>query len=230
MDTFDARVGGPPAFDMLRRSASSGHHQAMWWLPREAHRAGVPPYVRPTQGLRRAHDIPSFAGTFRVAIGSGEVRGVHTGSVLPAAFLRLVAAERPGIDQPPLTAASTATSTPGGTTVRSPPRSRTLSGPTKMFTWVRSDARLVADATADRRVDGGEGVEDSVDGDGLVDLDRHGRGAAGVFAQRGGQPDGHGQGSTAVFTHVTGGRWRATSRHESPPSAEAKTSPVRVPR
>src|SRR5205085_3542927 len=94
-------------------------------------------------------------------------------------------------------------------------------------------ARFVPDATADARVGGRQGIDDVADGGGRgggrghVDLDR--RRPASVGPQRGGQADDDDQRSTAALTHSTGGRWRASSLHVSPPSADPYTSPVRVP-
>ncbi len=64
------------------------------------------------------------------------------------------------------------------------------------------------------------------------DLD--GGGTRDAFAELGGDEhaDIHGDHTTsgAARTDTTGGRWSARSRHESPSSVDAYTSPVRVPK
>ena len=87
----------------------------------------------------------------------------------------------------------------------------------------------VAHAPADRRVGGGHGVEHGADRGGLRHVDVDGGRATGVGPQAGRQPDDDLQGSTAVFTHTTGGRYVAICCHDAPASGEANTSPVRVP-
>jgi hypothetical protein len=56
--------------------------------------------------------------------------------------------------------------------------------------------------------------------------------AAGVLPQRSRevQPDRHGQLTVAALTHSTGGSHSASSFQESPSSALANSSPVRVPK
>ena len=90
-------------------------------------------------------------------------------------------------------------------------------------------AGLVPHPAADGRVGDGDGVDDGADGDGGGQVELEAGGAAGVRAQRRGQADDDSQRRTAVFTQSTGGRWAASSCHDSPASGEANTSPVRVP-
>ena len=90
-------------------------------------------------------------------------------------------------------------------------------------------ARLVAHAAADGRVSGRNGVDDGADCDGWGQVELDAGRATGVGPQRRGEAYDDRQGSTAGFTHSTGGRWRASSSHDSPASGDAKTSPVRVP-
>ncbi len=90
-------------------------------------------------------------------------------------------------------------------------------------------AGLVPHPPTDRRVGRRNGVDDRSNGDRRREVDLDGGGAAGVGAQRRGQPDDDLQRTTAVFTQTTGGRYWAAVCQCSPPSGEANTSPVRVP-
>lgn len=76
---------------------------------------------------------------------------------------------------------------------------------------------------------GGQRIEHGADGRRSSDVELDERRSAGVLAQSGGQPDRDRQLRTAVFTQTTGGRWRIASLHDSPASADANRSPVRVP-
>lgn len=81
--------------------------------------------------------------------------------------------------------------------------------------------RLVAQATTDGGVVLGDGIDDRSQGDGRRQVDLDAGDAAGMGPQRGGQADDDDQRRTAVLTQSTGGRWRASSCHDSPPSADA---------
>ena len=122
-----------------------------------------------------------------------------------------------------------ATSTPSPTTVSSASRSRRLSCADEHVHVGAQRPHLVAHPAADGRVVGGDRIEHRADGDGWGQVQLEVRRAPGVRPEGGGEADDDLQPRTAVFTHTTGGRWRATSVQVPPASAEAKTSPVRVP-
>lgn len=88
---------------------------------------------------------------------------------------------------------------------------------------------LVAHPATDGGVGLGKGIEHRRHRRRFGDVDLDAGRPAGMRSEGGGEANRDLQGSTAVFTQVTGGRWRAASCHDSPASGEAKTSPVRVP-